>query len=230
MVPLHKVTNHRSHIHGIVGRYCRIARARHHEYRYAVAISVIDRHRCMLDSDGAMQQCQHRLVLDLGIAVRHRDGVLFVRAGQELGHFVFAVINERFMQPFKARSWIGGHILDTERLDHIDHEVRARFFDDPCADLRRSWSCVSCELGFGRLRSRSCRRRAALCVRGWGCRHKRRCAGSRAFQKAATVKGAIFLRHNSLSYWKCSTGSGISPSGNGLVWRKPKASPRLRAY
>ena len=44
-----------------------------HDDRHAVAPGVVDRHRRVLQADGAVAEHHHRLAFDLEVAVRHRD-------------------------------------------------------------------------------------------------------------------------------------------------------------
>ena len=78
-----------------------------------------------MQADRAVAQREQRLARGFEVAMRHSDGGLFVQAGQKLGHFVAAVVDQRLMQGAKAGGAIGGQVLDVERLDDIDHEVRA---------------------------------------------------------------------------------------------------------
>ena len=79
----------------------------------------------MLQSDGAMGQYAHRLAGRLGIAVSDGHRRLLVHAGQELRLRVAAIIDHRFVQAATTGTRIAGNIFEVERLQHIDHEVRA---------------------------------------------------------------------------------------------------------
>ena len=46
-------------------------------------------------------------------------------AGQPLGAFVAAIVDERFLQTAEARAGIRRAVFDAERLDDVHHEVRA---------------------------------------------------------------------------------------------------------
>ena len=59
--------------------------ADHHIDRHAIDVGVVDGHRGMLQPDVAVDQRHHRLALDLGVAVRHRDGRFFVAAVRNSG-------------------------------------------------------------------------------------------------------------------------------------------------
>jgi len=79
----------------------------------------------MLQADGAADHCGHRLARDLGVAMRHGDGDLFVQAHDEFGLGVLAVVQQRFLQAAERRGGEAGDVVDAEGLDRIDHEVRA---------------------------------------------------------------------------------------------------------
>src|SRR5438309_1131784 len=68
-----------------------------HDHGHAVAPAVVDRHRGVLQADGAVAEGHQRLARDLEVAVAHGDGGFLVRAGQEFGLLVAAVVDERFM-------------------------------------------------------------------------------------------------------------------------------------
>jgi hypothetical protein len=70
-----------------------------------------------------MAQGHQRLAARLEVAVCHADRRLFVRASQELGHLVAAVVDQRLVDASVAGGAICGEILDIERLDNVDHEV-----------------------------------------------------------------------------------------------------------
>ena len=99
--------------------------ADHHVDGHAIGKGVVDRHRRMLQADGAMGHDHHRLALDLGVAVCHRHRRLLVAARQELGLGVAAVVDDGLVQTAERGARVGGHILQVERLEDIDHEVRA---------------------------------------------------------------------------------------------------------
>ena len=107
-----------------------------HDHRHAVAPGVVDGHAGVLQADGAVAQRQQRLAGDLEVAVRHGHRRFLVHAGEELGHAVAAVIDQRLMDGAKTRGAVGGQVFDVERLDHIDHEVRARLALDAPQLLR----------------------------------------------------------------------------------------------
>ena len=62
------------------------------QHRYAIGVGVVDAHRRVLQADGVVHDDRHRLVRHLGVAVGHRGGDLFVRAREQLGLRVAAVV------------------------------------------------------------------------------------------------------------------------------------------
>ena len=138
IVPFREVANQRTQILSAMQRLnagiapCAIGVVAHnHIDRHPIAIGVINGHGCVLQTDVAMDQRHHRLAFDLGVPVGHGDGRLFVAAGQKLGHFVVAIVDERLMQRFVGGARIGGQVVDIERLDDVHHVVRSRMLDDP---------------------------------------------------------------------------------------------------
>ena len=91
----------------------------------AIAPGIVDRHRGVLQSNGAVNQGQQRLSRRLEITVRHADRRFFVHAGEEFRLLVAAVVDQRFVQCAEARRRIAGQIFDVESLDDIDHEIGA---------------------------------------------------------------------------------------------------------
>jgi hypothetical protein len=65
------------------------------------------------------------LPFDFGVAVGDADGGLFVAAGDQLGRFVAAVIDDGFVQATECRAGIGGDVFEPEGLDDVHHEIRA---------------------------------------------------------------------------------------------------------
>jgi hypothetical protein len=162
IVPLHAVAHDEPHVlsavirvHAVRARPGITKVAGDDEHGHAVGIGVVDRHRCVLQANVAVHDREHRLAFDLGVAVRHRDRRLFVAARQQLRHPVFAVVDDRFVQPFEARSRIRGDVLEAEALDHVDHEVRRGVLDDPEVLTRRGRRSIGKELStIGRRRNR----------------------------------------------------------------------------
>jgi len=105
--------------------------ARNHEHRNAIAVRVIDGHRSVLQTDGAMQQGHHRTALDLGVTVGHRNRRLFVTARQKLRHFVAAVVEERFVQPAETGAGIRRDEFEVQGFENIHHEIGSGVFDGP---------------------------------------------------------------------------------------------------
>ena len=85
----------------------------------------------MLNSDVGVEQHQHRLALDLGVAVRHGDRRFFVTGGKEFGLRIVAVVDKGFVQAREAGARIRHDILEIKLLQHVDHVVRAGAELDP---------------------------------------------------------------------------------------------------
>ena len=94
------------------------------DHRHAIAISVVDVHGRVHQTDGAVAQGHQRLVGDLVVAVGDADAGLLVGAGEELRHRVLAVVDQRLVDGAIARSGVGRQVFDVEGLDDVDHEVR----------------------------------------------------------------------------------------------------------
>ncbi len=80
----------------------------------------------MLQPDRAVCHHRQRLPFDLGVAICHGDRLLFMAARDQLGGFVAAIVDDRFVQRAEARSWIGADEFEPERLQHVHHEIRTR--------------------------------------------------------------------------------------------------------
>ena len=93
--------------------------------RHAVAVGVVDGHGSMLNSNSAVREDGERLAFNLRVSMGHRDGGFFMTASDELGILVATVVDHGFMKASKGRARISAHVLDPERLDDVDHEVRA---------------------------------------------------------------------------------------------------------
>src|SRR5215467_12672844 len=78
-----------------------------------------------------------------------------MHAGQELRFLVAAIVDDRLLQAAKARSRIGGDVLDAGCLDDIDHKVRSRPADDFILGVRRLFR-LAVSRGALRRRIRSC--------------------------------------------------------------------------
>ena len=167
--------------------------AEHHVHRYAIAPRVVDRHRRVLQTHGTVREHAERPAFDLGVAVRHGDRRLLVATRDQLGAPVAAVIDHRFVDPAKARAGIGADVVESQRLQHVDHEVRACPIRRQDLDIRRVG-------GFSRRRHDGRRRhRCALHSRLWGSfcggRGECRARGSRTLQEPATTDGWQFRFH-----------------------------------
>src|SRR5262245_30055362 len=91
------------------------------EYRHAIAIRVVDRHRRVLQSNRAMGKHTERFTFDFRIAVRHSDRGLLVTASDELGLLVASIVDDGFVQRAKAGPRVGADVLDVERAKYIYH-------------------------------------------------------------------------------------------------------------
>src|SRR5262249_48726269 len=56
-------------------------------------------------------------------------------AREKLRPLVAAVVHQRLVQAPEARAGIRREVLEVERLDHVEHEVRARTLDDDVAGM-----------------------------------------------------------------------------------------------
>src|SRR4051812_34110554 len=101
-------------------------------------------------------------------------------AGDEFRSFVAAAIDERFMQPAKARAWNRGNVLESQGLDHVHHEIGSRTVQRQHFNIRSRVAF----LRYGwKLRLR--RRRYRLCGKRSGARGKRSdTAYCRTFQES----------------------------------------------
>ncbi len=129
VVPLRVVANHRRDVLRAVvplgaatGRGIAVV-AQDDVHGHAIAPRVVDRHRRVLQTHGAVRHHGQRLALNLEIAVAHGHRRLFVAAGDELGLLIAAVVDDRFVETAKARAGIGADVLEPERLDDVHHEV-----------------------------------------------------------------------------------------------------------
>ena len=96
---------------------------------------VVDTHRGMLQAHGAVGQDEHRLAFDHRVALGQGDRGLFVATGDELGVLVAAVVDQRLVNAAKTGARIGGHVLEAESFDDVDHEVGAGAIDRQHADF-----------------------------------------------------------------------------------------------
>jgi len=93
--------------------------------RHAVAPGIVERHRGVPQAHHTVAHHGHRLAFHFGIALRDLDRDLLVRAGEDFGLGVLSVVDQRFVDAAEARSAGHRQIIEIERLEHIDHEVRA---------------------------------------------------------------------------------------------------------
>jgi hypothetical protein len=145
----------------------------------------------MLNSDRSMQHREHRLAFGFAIAVSHGHRGLLMQRGYPLRSLVgnCTIVDEGFLQAFKAGPRICGGILDSKIADHLNHEVRTGPIGGTC-----SWSyCrrsdvprIACELR-GRWRRWCTRSRSTACActgsRSWRLRFNR-------FYRGTPVKAA----------------------------------------
>jgi hypothetical protein len=81
------------------------------DHRHPVAPGIIDRHRGVLQADGAVAQRDQRLAGDLEVAVRHADRRFLVRAGEVFRHLVAAVVDQRLVDGAEAGGTVRGQYL-----------------------------------------------------------------------------------------------------------------------
>ena len=132
IVPLDEIAHDRGRVDGGVHPFGVCAAlvgfddvAAHGDHRNAVAPGVVQRHGGVLQADHAVANHGHRLALDLGVALRHVHRDLFVRAGEDFGFGIAAVVEHRLMQTAETRRAIHRQIFNVECLEHIDHEIAA---------------------------------------------------------------------------------------------------------
>ncbi len=166
--------------------------AREDHDRHAVDPRVVDGHRRMLQSHGAVDGDTHGLAGGLRVAVRHRDGRFLVHAGEELRHPVAAVVDEGLVQAAEARAGVGGHVVEAERLDDVDHEVGAGAIDDVGFVIPVGLAVIPAQAGIhrgSRLRgSDGVRRGGHERHRGGGAR-----SGHRRLQERAAIHAGLLL-------------------------------------
>ncbi len=118
-----------------------------HDNRGAIAPGVEDRHRRMHQPDIAVDDRAHRPAGHLGVAVRHRDGVLLVQAEQHLRIAVAEQIDEAVVQAAIGGAGVQRNIGDVELAQHQRDRVRAPVIAGFVAERRpldrpRAASCV----------------------------------------------------------------------------------------
>ena len=79
----------------------------------------------MLQTNSSVHHAGHRFSRDFCIAVAHRGRCIFVQGCDEFRLAVVAVGDHRLVQAAEGRAWDGSAIIYVERLDDIDHEIRA---------------------------------------------------------------------------------------------------------
>ena len=127
------------------------------------------------------------------------DG-FFVAAGEPLRLVVAAVVDEGFLETAEARAGIRGAIFDAERLDDVDHEVRAR--------LLVSGNFHGAATFSGRRLPGLLRRREGLCYQA-----RRACSG--ALQETAAADGLFRLRHGACPPFRISTDNDFADLDHG---------------
>ena len=96
-----------------------------HVDRDLVAEGVVQRHRGMLEPDGALDQHGQGPAFDLGIAMRHRHRDFLMHAAEHFRLLVHAAIDDRFVQAAEGRGGRLRDVIEIETLQHIEHEVGA---------------------------------------------------------------------------------------------------------
>ena len=176
--------------------------ADHKVNRDTIRVGVVDRHRRVLRTYGAVQQRHDRFAFDLRIAVRHRDRRLFVATGQKFRSLVSTIINDGLMETLETRSRIRRDVLEVERLQNIHHEVRTGILDDAFDFNATRSSGISSQLGRVRHnRRRTCRRRrwSLLGLRRWS-RNQSGCTCGSSLEKTTTIDGTFIGFHQLVSY------------------------------
>ena len=100
----------------------------HHHWN-AIAERVIDAHGRVLRADGAVTSDERWPAGDLRVTVSHGCRKIFVGREDELGIFVLSIVDDGFLQRHVRVCRHTEHIFETQTLDDIDHEVRARLVD-----------------------------------------------------------------------------------------------------
>ena len=113
-----------------------------HDHRNAVTKGIVDSHRCVLRPDSAVTAYQRRLACDLGVAMGHRCGKIFVCGQDELRIFVAAIVDDRLLQGHIGISGNAKHVFEAQAFYNVHHEVGAgpingHGFVDNCSRRRR---------------------------------------------------------------------------------------------
>src|SRR5665213_1918869 len=102
----------------------------------------------MLQSDGAVQQSEHRLALGLRVTMGHRDGGFFVQGRDELRHFVRSgrTVDDGFLNAFESRTCLSGYARKAEVAEGLHHEIRTGARDGARGGRRADVAGVAREL------------------------------------------------------------------------------------
>ncbi len=171
--------------------------AKNDEHRRPAGEGVVDGHRGVLQTDGAVRHDRHGFALDLGVSVGHRYRRLFVAAGEQFRTLVPAIVDDRLVQGAKARTGIGGDVFEPEGLDDVHHEIRARAIGGQDFNLGGNRLGFVCQCsGGGQRRAAPCRVPSLWLASGGRQIHQSRCANRSALQKTATIERTVVgLRH-----------------------------------
>ncbi len=96
-----------------------------HEHRRAVAPCIEDAHHAVQQSDVAVQDARHRLAGRLGVAMRDRDGMIFVQAENDAGILVAEMVNQAVVKSAIARPWVEADKGDVKTAQHLRGDVTA---------------------------------------------------------------------------------------------------------
>jgi hypothetical protein len=81
----------------------------------------------VLQTDDVMHRGGHRFAFGACIAVRQRDGDLFVVTKNNFRSMIAAVIHQRVVQTAKGRTGIDRDVFNLECLQEIDDNIRTPF-------------------------------------------------------------------------------------------------------
>ena len=207
-------------LRGMEGRHARRARGRvqiiaaDDDQRHPVAIGVVDGHGGVLQAHCPMDHGDQRLAGDLEIAMGDAHARFLVHAADIFGGLVVPVIDHGLMQGAEARGAVRGRIFDVERLDDVQHEIRAGL----AADARKFFRRVG--LGGDGLHRR--RQGRGGVVRGGALRlcwraHLRQCGRDArngcAGQEFAAIKAVLAVQ---VCHGACSLGLSVTASSRNL--------------
>ena len=131
VVPLDEMADHRRLVAGVVdpvnprralGRVVRTGRA-HHVDRHAIDPGVVDAHDAVHQADVGVHDHAHRLVGDLGVALRDRDRDLLVEREHHGRVLVAEIVDQAVVQSGEARSRILHDVADAEPAQHLGGDV-----------------------------------------------------------------------------------------------------------